>query len=90
MSFLAILASFCLCGSLLGSWLGNFGTQCSRRRIKMRKDALVALVASAFLVERAYTVVVVGACFAFAALSFKEVLTEQLWISDCFTVTGRA
>ena len=56
----------------------------------MRKDTVVALVASAFLVERAHTVVVVGACFAFAALSFKEVLTEQLWISDCFTVTGRA
>ena len=56
----------------------------------MRKDALVALVASAFLVERAHTVVVVGACFAFVALSFKKVVTEQLWISYCFTVSGCA
>ena len=37
----------------------------------------------------AYTVVVIGACFAFIALSFGEVLAEQFWISNCLA-TWRA
>ena len=40
----------------------------------MREDAVCSLIAVAFLMKGAYTVVVVGACFAFIALPFQEIL----------------
>ena len=40
----------------------------------MREDAVCSLIAVAFLMKGAYTVVVVGACFAFIALPFSEIL----------------
>ena len=53
----------------------------------MREDAVGALVAVAFLMEGAYTVVVVGACSAFVALPFYGIPAEQFWICDCFSAS---
>ena len=49
----------------------------------MRENALVAFVADSFPVKGAYTVVVVGACLAFTAFSFEELLAKKLGISYC-------
>ena len=52
----------------------------------MREYAVVALLADSSLVKGAGTVVVVGACVAFTAFSFQELLAEQLRICHCLAV----
>ena len=49
----------------------------------MREYAVVALVADSSFVKGAGTVVVVGACLAFTAFSFEELLAKKLGISYC-------
>ena len=63
----------CLCGS------------CKRRdrRVVVRKDAFITLVADTLFVERANTIVMIFAGFAFIAFPFEVVLAEQLWICNC-------
>ena len=74
-SFVLNLLSLSFCGSAfgLGLWRYDNACHCWRGRIKVRKDAVCSLIAVAFLVKGAYTVVVVGACFAFIALPFQEI-----------------
>ena len=76
LSSLSVLSSlplsFLFRGCALRRWLDNFCGSCKRRsrRIVVREDAFVTFVADTLFMERANTVVVVLAGFAFVAFPF--------------------
>ena len=49
----------------------------------MREDAFIPLVADTLFVERANTIMMIFAGFAFVAFPFYVVSAEQLWICNC-------
>ena len=55
----------------------------------MREDAVRAFRTVALFVERARTVMVVLAIFAFCALAFQVILAEKLHVSDRFSAARR-
>ena len=55
----------------------------------MRKDAVCAFRTVALFMERARTVMVVLAVFAFGALTFPLILAEELGVGDRFSSARR-
>ena len=74
--------SIILVGLLLSLFSSGFGERllddwhctCSAWSVVVGEDTIVSLVATAFVVKDAWTIVVEFACFAFIALTFQVVL----------------
>ena len=54
--------------------LGDWHCTCSAWSVVVGEDTIVSLVATAFVVKDAWTIVVEFACFAFIALTFQVIL----------------
>ena len=55
----------------------------------VREDAFITFVADTLFVERANTIVMIFAGFAFVAFPFSVVLAKQFWIRYCFAGGAR-
>ena len=66
----SIPLSFLFRGCALRSWLDDGSCKSRSRRLVMRKDAFVTFIADTLFMERANTVVMVFAGFAFVAFPF--------------------
>ena len=55
----------------------------------VQEDAGCAFRTVALFVERARTIVVVLAVFAFGALTFQVILAEEFWVCNCSASSRR-